>query len=178
MRRRKTKTTRPLSLIVAASVCAVILAAFAGLAIANVTTGGSAGFDALSAGSSPEPTPTPNPTPNPGPSQNTTPSPTPPAPAPAPTPPTLVAVKGSKLVANGKRAKFSFSSTTPGATFVCKVDGKPFKPCASPFRAPKLNAGHHTFVVQSVDPASGLRSTVSKVGFSVQKPPKKQKSSR
>lgn len=145
----------------------MVAVACGGVALANVTTGGGAGFDVLSAGSAVQPPPVVTPP--------VTAPPAAPAPAPpAPTPPALTGVKGAKVLASGKRAKFSFGSTSPGATFVCRVDGKAFRPCSSPFTAPKLGAGHHTFSVQAVD-ASGLRSPVSKVGFKVKPAPSHKK---
>lgn len=161
---RNPKTGRPSLASTLILGAALLLVACGGVALASVSTGGEAGFDVVSAGSAPQPLPTP-PTPTPP-----APEPAAPAPAPAPaTPPALSAVKGAKAVANGKRAKFTFGATTTGVSFECRVDGKRFRPCTSPFRTPKLGAGHHTFSVQAVDGA-GLRSPVSKLGFNVKQP--------
>jgi hypothetical protein len=45
---------------------------------------------------------------------------------------------------------FRFSADMPSATFECKLDGKPFRACRSPFTAGKLGFGHHTFRVRAV----------------------------
>lgn len=47
-------------------------------------------------------------------------------------------------------ARLRFSSTEPGSSFRCKLDRKPARPCASPFRA-KVRPGRHTFSVQAVN---------------------------
>lgn len=58
--------------------------------------------------------------------------------------------KGPKKKTKKKRAVFEFSSTTPGVTFECEVDGgKAFTPCTSPFEV-KVKKGKHTFQVRAV----------------------------
>jgi hypothetical protein len=140
----------------------LVVVALGGIALANITTGGGAGFDVLSAGSSPQPPP-----------------PTPPAPTlatPAPTAdtvaPAVIGLKGSRKVSVTKHAKFSFGASET-STFLCKIDSGKFRPCTSPFTAPKLGAGHHSFFVQAYD-AAGNPSPVSKVGFQVKKPAHKK----
>jgi hypothetical protein len=51
-------------------------------------------------------------------------------------------------------AKFTFGSDQAGATFQCKLDKGPFKPCRSPFKK-KVKPGNHTFQVRAVN-AAGL----------------------
>jgi hypothetical protein len=50
-----------------------------------------------------------------------------------------------------KRAKFRFTSSLPGSTFECSVDGDPFDACQSPFRT-RVRRGRHTFEVRAVHP--------------------------
>ena len=80
----------------------------------------------------------------------------PPTPRNNATPPTEVACqpdtkidKGPRKKTKKKKATFEFSSTTPGATFECSVDGKAFAPCASPFKV-KVKKGKHEFEVRAV----------------------------
>jgi hypothetical protein len=58
--------------------------------------------------------------------------------------------KGPKKKTKKKKAVFEFSSTTPGATFECELDGgKAFTPCTSPFQV-KVRKGKHSFQVRAV----------------------------
>jgi hypothetical protein len=74
----------------------------------------------------------------------------PPPPPPPPPPPAVPdtklarrpAAKTTKTVAT-----FSFSASVPGATFRCKLDGKPAASCRSPKTYRKLKPGRHTFKV-------------------------------
>jgi hypothetical protein len=59
-----------------------------------------------------------------------------------------------------------FRSDQPGATFRCKVDGKPFKPCRSPLTTKPLAFGRHTVKVQAVN-AAGPDPTPALVTFKV-----------
>jgi methionine-rich copper-binding protein CopC len=57
---------------------------------------------------------------------------------------------------------FRFGSSDRDANFQCKIDGKPFKACRSPFTTKKLAFGKHTFKVRArgrggeVDPSPAL----------------------
>lgn len=56
---------------------------------------------------------------------------------------------------------FRFRSTTPGATFQCKLDGGPFRPCRSPFTTKPLTFGPHTLKIRAfsagtVDPSPAV----------------------
>ncbi|HVQ60242.1 MAG TPA: hypothetical protein VMS60_15175 [Solirubrobacterales bacterium] len=72
--------------------------------------------------------------------------PTPPKPpvTPVPTAPnTTIKKEKPKKKKGAKRAtskvvKYLFISDQPGSTFQCAIDKKPFKPCKSPFKLPKL----------------------------------------
>jgi uncharacterized delta-60 repeat protein len=52
-------------------------------------------------------------------------------------------------------ATFAFTSSKPGSSFQCKLDGAAFTPCISPMTY-LVAAGKHTFFVRAVDPAGNL----------------------
>lgn len=128
----------------------------------------------------PPPPPPGTPTPVPSPPVPGTPVPPPGTPGTPGTPgapggpvlPETGEVKGKKKVAKPRRAKFRFSSPTPGATFECKVDRRSWNPCAAPYRVAtkQLKKGKHLFRVRAVlggtvDPTpSRLRFRVTRRG--------------
>lgn len=58
-----------------------------------------------------------------------------------------------------RTATFGFTSTEPGSSFECSLDGKTlFKPCVSPLTV-KVKPGKHTFTVQAIDPAGNADAT-------------------
>jgi hypothetical protein len=72
---------------------------------------------------------------------------TPPAAAPpAPVVPSLK-LGAHQVDAAGHTATFHFGSPTAGATFICKLDGKAYRACASPFKVKGLRPGKHAFRV-------------------------------
>lgn len=149
----KEKSRRPGFVAIAGLGIGLVVIAFGGIAFASITAGGSPGFVSASSGSAPEPPQSP--------------PPSPPQPAPDTTPPTLVGVGGTHTTTTKKRAKFRFSANE-AARFQCKVDGGEYKPCTSPFVAPKLRPGQHKFFVQAID-AAGNPSTVKVITFRVKK---------
>lgn len=70
-----------------------------------------------------------------------------------PTPQTTITKAPKKLKAKSRRkpakAKFEFSSSLPGATFECSLDGAAPKPCSSPASL-KVRKGTHTFAVAAI----------------------------
>jgi hypothetical protein len=73
---------------------------------------------------------------------------------PPPIPNTRIGVHpGLRVTTKLSRLKvsFGFSSDLPGATFECKVDKGPYKPCRSP-KAFKVKPGKHRFSVRAVGP--------------------------
>ncbi|WP_162799328.1 calcium-binding protein [Nocardioides sp. 616] len=66
-------------------------------------------------------------------------------PAPVVQPPDTSAIAGPKKVRKPRTAKFRFTSSTPGATFMCRLDKQKAKPCTSPYkvRTKKLKKGKH-----------------------------------
>jgi hypothetical protein len=62
---------------------------------------------------------------------------------------------------------FRFSADEAGSTFQCKLDGKPFKPCRSPFTSAKLSLGRHTFAVRARDESGKLDPSAATCSFKV-----------
>ncbi|HET7416532.1 MAG TPA: Ig-like domain-containing protein [Solirubrobacterales bacterium] len=61
-----------------------------------------------------------------------------------------------------RRARFTFASNEAGSSFECKLDGKPFKACASPYKK-RVKIGKHVFKVRAVD--SGGKEDATPVVF-------------
>lgn len=74
------------------------------------------------------------------------------------TPPDTSIGKHPKRKSKKRKAKFTFSSSEPGSTFECSVDGASATSCASPFKV-KFKRGKHTFSVAAVDAAGNLDAT-------------------
>jgi hypothetical protein len=62
---------------------------------------------------------------------------------------------------------FRFTSSEPFSTFQCKLDGKPFRSCKSPFRSKALSPGHHTFKVRARDDSGELDPSPATYRFTV-----------
>jgi hypothetical protein len=62
---------------------------------------------------------------------------------------------------------FRFSSDEIGSSFECKLDGKAFRPCRSPFTARKLSVGRHRFKVRARDESGRLDPSPAAYGFAV-----------
>jgi len=58
-------------------------------------------------------------------------------------------------------ATFNFTSTEPGSTYACSLDGVSFAACASPKTYTKLKVGNHTFQVKATDPAGNIGAPAS-----------------
>ncbi|MBL8916117.1 MAG: OmpA family protein [Archangium sp.] len=56
-------------------------------------------------------------------------------------------------------ATFTFTSTEPGSTFECSLDGGAFSPCPAAHTLSGLADGSHTLAVRSIDPAGNVDST-------------------
>jgi hypothetical protein len=74
-------------------------------------------------------------------------------------PPQTALGKHPKNKTRKSTAKFTFSSDEPGSTFQCKLDKKPFKPCASPMKYKHLKPKKHVFKVRSIDASGNLDAT-------------------
>jgi hypothetical protein len=62
---------------------------------------------------------------------------------------------------------FRFASDEPGSTFQCKLDGKPFRSCRSPFTSKPLALGRHIFRVRARDDSGKLDPSPAFYGFKV-----------
>ena len=67
-----------------------------------------------------------------------------------------------------RQAKIKFSSV-PGATFTCSVDGKPAKPCASPFKK-RYRYDKHKVVVTAISSVGIADPTPAVVKFRIRRP--------
>jgi hypothetical protein len=47
--------------------------------------------------------------------------------------------------------RFRFSTSEPGASFLCRIDRRPFAPCVSPLTLMRLSSGRHRFEVRGID---------------------------
>jgi len=117
----------------------------------------------------PEPEPEPEP---PVPPQVTTPTVSNPKPPPQRdrTPPATSLGRHPRalLFAAGKRrlVSFAFSASEPGASFRCRLDRKPARPCQSP-RAYRVSRGRHSFRVFAIDAAGNRDSSPALFSFRV-----------
>jgi Ca2+-binding RTX toxin-like protein len=97
------------------------------------------------------------------------PKPPPPAPADTRPPQTRLTAHPRALLRTPKkfrRVAFRFASSEVGSSFRCKLDSKPFRPCASP-RAYRVKAGRHAFRVFAIDAAGNRDLTPSVFRFRV-----------
>ncbi len=75
--------------------------------------------------------------------------------------------KGPKKKTSKHNAKLEFSSTEPGSSFACSLDGRAFKPCRSPKKYGNLESGKRSFEVRAIDPAGNLDPTPAKLKWLV-----------
>ena len=68
---------------------------------------------------------------------------------------------------NDTTPTFAFSSSEPGVSFTCSLDGAAFAPCGSPFTTPALGEGPHTFAVRASDPTGHTDTTPAERAFTV-----------
>jgi hypothetical protein len=64
-------------------------------------------------------------------------------------------------------ASFSFSSTSPGSTFECQLDGSGFSACTSPHTYTGLDEGDHTFEVRATDAANNTDPTPASYSWAI-----------
>ena len=75
------------------------------------------------------------------------------------TPPDTTITSGPPALDLSTSATFTFTSSEPGATFQCALDGAAFVACASPATFTALAEGSHTLLVQAVDGAGNIDPT-------------------
>lgn len=81
-------------------------------------------------------------------------------------PQTALRLKPAKKT-HDRTPTFRFNSSEAGSTFQCKLDGKPFKGCRSPFTTKQLTFGPHTFKVRARDKSGKLDPSPASYGFKV-----------
>ena len=69
------------------------------------------------------------------------------------TAPKTTITKEPKKKTSKRTATFKFKANEAGASFECKLDKKPFKPCHSPKKYKHLKPGRHTFRARATDGA-------------------------
>jgi hypothetical protein len=84
---------------------------------------------------------------------------------PGPAPNTLLTGKPPAKTRD-RTPTLRFKSTLSAATFQCKIDGKPFKPCRSPLTTKPLAYGRHTIKVRA-QTAAGTDPTPAVVSFKI-----------
>lgn len=91
-----------------------------------------------------------------------------PPPPPPPVPDTKIGIHPGAKVFTKKaklKVKFTFSSDVAGATFECKLDKAPYKPCRSP-KSFKVKPGKHKLSVRAIGPG-GTDTTPATTKFKV-----------
>ena len=68
---------------------------------------------------------------------------------------------------NADSASFAFSSSVPGSTFECSLDGNAFETCVSPKGYSGLTAGEHTFRVRATAGAGNAEPTPASRNWTV-----------
>jgi hypothetical protein len=65
---------------------------------------------------------------------------------------------------------FRFVADERGVTFQCKLDGKPYEHCRSPFTTSRLSLGRHAFRVRARDDSGKLDPSPASYRFRVLAP--------
>jgi hypothetical protein len=87
------------------------------------------------------------------------------------TPPDTSIDSGPSGTTSSAAATFSFSSTKPGSTFACSLDGTAATSCTSPTTYSGLADGPHTFSVAATDPAGMTDATPATRGWTIDTTP-------
>jgi hypothetical protein len=91
------------------------------------------------------------------------------------TPPDTSITKGPKKKTTKKKATFEFTSTEPGSSFECSLNGSPFAPCTSPHKV-KGKKGKNKFAVRAKDAAGNVDPTPATYSWKVKRPARRGKS--
>jgi hypothetical protein len=83
------------------------------------------------------------------------------------TPPETTITAGPSGPTNDATPSFSFSSSEPGSSFECRLDSGSFGACSSPYTAPTLSEGPHTFEVRASDEAANTDPSPATRSFTV-----------
>jgi len=83
------------------------------------------------------------------------------------TPPQTTITSSPSSPTNDSTPTFAFSSSEPGSTFECQVDGEGFGSCSSPYTSTALADGSHTFEVRATNAAANTDSTPASTTFTV-----------
>ena len=75
------------------------------------------------------------------------------------TPPDTSIDSGPTGTVASTSATFTFSSTKPASTFVCKLDGGTFTACSTPLALNTLAQGEHTLLVRAIDAGGNVDPT-------------------
>lgn len=82
-------------------------------------------------------------------------------------PPRTAILRGPKARTGDRAARFRFASDEVGTDFQCRLDRRPFRACASPWRYRGLRPGPHVFAVRAVDTSGNTDPTPAKRAFTV-----------
>ena len=83
------------------------------------------------------------------------------------TPPQTTITAGPTGLINEATPSFSFSSSEPGSSFECRLDSGSFGACSSPYTAPTLTDGPHSFEVRATDEAGNTDPSPAEREFTV-----------
>ncbi|WP_028062904.1 Ig-like domain-containing protein [Solirubrobacter soli] len=83
------------------------------------------------------------------------------------TAPNTTITVGADNPGNDNTPTFTFTSTEPGSSFQCRVDGATYTNCTSPFTTGVLSDGSHTFDVRAIDAVGNVDATPATQTFVV-----------
>jgi hypothetical protein len=93
----------------------------------------------------------------------------PPPPTPLDTTPPDTRIDKARVKGAKRKARFRFSSSEAGSTFLCKLDSKAFVPCRSPDTYKHLKRRKHELRVEAVDPAGNADPTPAVKKFRIRR---------